>query len=193
LRSGLALAGANKRQSGNDDGVLTALEASQLDLTGTNLVVLSACETGVGKAENGDGVYGLRRAFVMAGAETQVMSLWKVDDGATRELMEAYYRGLAQGGGRSEAMRQVGLAMLRNRARAHPHYWASFIVSGEPAPLPAAPDVPRVQPGPRGCGCEVGARPSGNAAAWLALMAALLSARVQPRGRHAGPAHPPRA
>src|SRR5262249_51467508 len=125
LRSGLVFAGVNQGKSGNDDGVLTALEASQLDLYGTKLVVLSACETGVGETPSGDGVYGLRRALVMAGAETQVMSLWKVDDAATREQMEAYYAGLLKGVGRSEALRQTQLAMLRDPKHAHPYYSAS--------------------------------------------------------------------
>jgi len=131
LRSGLALAGANRLQSGSDDGLLTALEASGLDLWGTQLVVLSACETGVGKVQTGEGVYGLRRALVNAGAETQVMSLWKVDDAATRDLMVDYYRRLQAGEGRSEALRQAQLAMLHSKDRRHPYYWASFIVSGD--------------------------------------------------------------
>ncbi|HEY7544873.1 MAG TPA: CHAT domain-containing protein, partial [Blastocatellia bacterium] len=134
LRSGLALAGANLRE-GNDDGILTALEATGLNLWGTKLVVLSACDTGLGEVKNGEGVYGLRRAFVLAGAETLVMSLWPVSDYVTRELMTAYYRGLKQGQGRGEALRQVQLAMLRRKDREHPFYWASFIQSGEWANL----------------------------------------------------------
>ena len=131
LRSGLALAGANRLQSGTEDGLLTALEASGLDLWGTQLVVLSACETGIGNVQTGEGVYGLRRALVNAGAETQVMSLWKVDDAATRDLMVDYYRRLQAGEGRSEALRQAQLAMLHSKDRRHPYYWASFIVSGD--------------------------------------------------------------
>ena len=80
LRSGLALAGANLTRDSHDDGILTALEASGLNLWGTKLVTLSACDTGVGEVRNGEGVYGLRRAFVLAGAETLVMSLWPVSD-----------------------------------------------------------------------------------------------------------------
>ena len=128
LRSGLALAGANQR--GNEDGVLTALEVAGLDLWGTQLVTLSACNTGVGEVKNGEGVYGLRRALVLAGSESQVMSLWPVSDQGTRELMIAYYRGLQRGAGRSAALRQVQLRMLQHQARRHPYYWASFIQSG---------------------------------------------------------------
>jgi CHAT domain-containing protein len=113
LRSGLALAGVNQRQSGaGEDGVLTALEASGLDLWGTKLVVLSACETGLGEIKNGEGVYGLRRALVLAGSESQVMSLWQVSDAATRDLMAAYYKRLQAGEGRTEALRQVQLMMI---------------------------------------------------------------------------------
>lgn len=135
LRSGLALAGANKRKSGDDDGILTALEAAGLDLWGTKLVVLSACNTGIGEVKNGDGVYGLRRAFVLAGSETQVMSLWSVSDQGTKELMVEYYKRLLRGEGRGEALRQVQLQMLKNPKRRHPFYWASFIQSGEWANL----------------------------------------------------------
>jgi hypothetical protein len=135
VRAGLALAGANNHRHGHEDGVLTALELSQVDLMGTKLVVLSACQTGVGAYRFGDGVYGLRRAVAMAGAEAQVMSLWSVDDAATSELMQSYYDHLLAGGGRSEALRQAQLAMLNRPDRAHPYYWASFIVSGNPAAL----------------------------------------------------------
>src|SRR5262249_55403645 len=78
LRSGLGLAGTNLLRGGNDDGILTALEVSALNLWGTKLVVLSACDTGVGEVRSGEGVYGLRRALILAGAETLVMSLWPV-------------------------------------------------------------------------------------------------------------------
>jgi len=135
LRSGLALAGANRLHSGGEDGILTALEVSGLDLWGTKLVVLSACETGVGDLRNGEGVYGLRRALAIAGAESQVMSLWNVHDAATRELMGAYYDGLLAGQGRSEALRQAQLTMLSNPARGHPYYWAAFIASGNWLPI----------------------------------------------------------
>jgi CHAT domain-containing protein/Tfp pilus assembly protein PilF len=153
LRSGLALAGANRGQGGEgEDGVLTALEAAGLDLRGTKLVVLSACETGVGEVKNGEGVYGLRRALVLAGAESQVMSLWQVSDEATRDLMIGYYKRLQAGEGRTEALRAVQLEMLRGgrderdaeerglstkrgvqtkQSRSHPFFWSSFIQSGD--------------------------------------------------------------
>lgn len=136
LRSGLALAGANRRGGGGaDDGILTALEASGLDLWGTKLVVLSACDTGVGEVRNGEGVYGLRRAFVLAGTESLIMSMWPVSDKVTRELMTGYYRNLKNGIGRGESLRQIQLEMLKRPERRHPFYWASFIQSGEWANL----------------------------------------------------------
>lgn len=135
LRSGLALSGANLSKNGADNGILTALEASNLNLWGTKLVTLSACDTGVGEVKNGEGVYGLRRAFFLAGTESLVMSLWPVSDYVTRELMIQYYSGLKQGLGRGEALRQAQLAMLKRKGRQHPFYWASFIEAGEWANL----------------------------------------------------------
>jgi len=130
LRAGLALAGANEQKEG-DNGILTALEMTGLNLWGTKLVTLSACDTGVGEVRNGDGVHGLRRALTLAGAETQVMSLWAVSDRWTRELMVAYYRRLRQGQGRGAALRLAQLEMLKDVRRRHPYYWACFIQSGE--------------------------------------------------------------
>nr|MBA3464471.1 CHAT domain-containing protein [Deltaproteobacteria bacterium] len=135
LRSGLAFAGANKLTSGNEDGILTAMEASGLDLLGTRLVVLSACETGVGKVTNGEGVYGLRRALVIAGAESLVMSLWQVDDIATKDLMAGYYARLKAGKGRSTALRDIQLELAARKEYAHPFYWASFLPAGDNSPL----------------------------------------------------------
>ena len=135
LRSGLALAGANQGKSGDNDGVLTAFEAAFLDLSGTKLVVLSACDTGVGEVKNGEGVQGLRRALVLAGSESQVISLWPVSDIGAKEFMTDYYLALRQGEGRSEGLRQVQLQMLRSKYRRHPFYWAAFIQSGEWANL----------------------------------------------------------
>lgn len=135
LRSGLAFAGANKLESGNDDGILTAMEATGLDLWGTKLVVLSACETGVGKVTNGDGVYGLRRALVIAGAESLVMSLWQVDDEATKELMVGYYGRLGAQKPRSTALRETQLDIASRKGYAHPFYWASFVPAGANEPL----------------------------------------------------------
>lgn len=131
LRSGLFFAGANQGGSAENDGVMTALEATQLNLWGTKLVVLSACDTGLGDVQNGDGVYGLRRALVLAGSEAQMMSLWPVSDQGTQELMDAYYTRLKAGEGRSDALRNVQLKMLKDLKRRHPFYWASFIQSGD--------------------------------------------------------------
>jgi len=131
VRSGLALAGANRHNPASNDGILSSLEASGLNLWGTKLVVLSACDTGVGEVKTGEGVYGLRRSFIEAGAESLVMSLWPVSDIVTRELMIKYYNNLKQGIGRGEALRKVQLEMLKRPERRHPFYWASFIQSGD--------------------------------------------------------------
>jgi CHAT domain-containing protein len=131
LRSGLAFTGANRpARGGSEDGILTALEAAGLNLWGTKLVVLSACETGLGDVQIGEGVYGLRRSFMLAGAESAVMSFWKVEDEVTRDLMVQYYKRLLDGEGRSDALRQVQLKILGNAAQGHPYYWASFIHLG---------------------------------------------------------------
>jgi CHAT domain-containing protein len=138
LRSGLALAGANLRLGRADqvdDGILTALEAAGLDLFGTKLVALSACDTGVGEVKNGEGVFGLRRALALAGSETQIMSLWPVSDLSTRDLMIEYYKRLRRGEGRGDGLRRAQLDMLKGKSRRHPFYWASFIQSGEWANL----------------------------------------------------------
>jgi CHAT domain-containing protein len=176
LRSGLALAGANHGGTGDgEDGVLTALEAASLDLSGTQLVVLSACETGLGEAHSGNGVVGLRRALHLAGAETQVMSLWKVDDEATRDLMVGYYQRLASGVGRADALREVQLELLKDPKRAHPYFWAGFIVSGNDAPLDLGQTslvrspVER-PPAARGCGCEMVGSPSVASWWWLGAL-----------------------
>jgi CHAT domain-containing protein len=131
LRSCLFFAGANTGgTNSNDDGTMTALEASQLNLWGTKLVVLSACDSGVGDVKAGDGVYGLRRALVLAGSESQVMSLWPVSDQGTKELMTNFYRRLKAGEGRSQALQNTQLEMMKSRKWRHPFYWAAFIQSG---------------------------------------------------------------
>ena len=131
LRSFLFLAEANK----SEIGIMTAAETAQLNLWGTKLVVLSACETGLGDVKNGEGVYGLRRALVLAGSEAQMISLWAISDRGTQELMAEYYHRLKAGEGRSQALRNTQLKLLKDPKRQHPFYWASFIQSGEWRPL----------------------------------------------------------
>jgi CHAT domain-containing protein len=99
------------------------------------LVALSACDTGVGEVRNGDGVYGLRRAFVLAGAESLLMSLWPVSDTWTERQMRSYYHHLTLGKGRGDSLRLVQLDMLARNPRLHPFYWANFIQSGDWSPL----------------------------------------------------------
>jgi CHAT domain-containing protein len=133
LRSWLFFAGANSNEK-SEQGVLTALEVAGLNLFGTKLVVLSACDTGLGTVKNGDGVYGLRRALVLAGAETQLVSLWAVNANATRDLLNEYYQQLKNDIPRRTALRQIALKFLNNKQYAkyrHPYFWASFIQSGE--------------------------------------------------------------
>jgi CHAT domain-containing protein/tetratricopeptide (TPR) repeat protein len=143
LRSGLALAGANtwlrhgQVPAEAEDGLLTAEDVTGIDLSATELVVLSACQTGLGQVHTGEGVFGLRRAFVLAGVRTLVMSLWKVPDLQTEELMTAFYHRLLSGEGRAEALRQAQLA-LKQRCP-DPLAWGAFVCVGDPGPLEVTP------------------------------------------------------
>jgi CHAT domain-containing protein len=142
LRSGLALAGANIWLCGGstsaeaEDGLLTAEDVTGMDLLDTELVVLSACETGLGKVHVGEGVFGLRRAFVLAGARRLVMSLWKVPDMHTQELMIEFYRRVLSGDGAAEALRGAKLAMKAKYPDSY--YWAAFVFLGDPSPVQLA-------------------------------------------------------
>jgi CHAT domain-containing protein/tetratricopeptide (TPR) repeat protein len=139
LLSGLALAGANRRRTAapdEDDGVLTAQEVASLDLGGVEWAVLSACATGVGQVKTGEGVLGLRRAFQVAGAHTVIMSLWSVDDEATRQWMRAlYHERLQKRLDTAAAMREASLTILRERRAKGlstlPFYWAAFVAAGD--------------------------------------------------------------
>jgi tetratricopeptide (TPR) repeat protein len=133
LRSGLALAGSNTwashgTLSGGEDGLLTAAEIALLDLTATDLAVLSACETGLGEVRRGEGIYGLRRAFAIAGVRTLVMSLWKVPDLETKELMIEFYRRMMKGDACAQALRKAQLHV--RDMTADPAAWAGFICIG---------------------------------------------------------------
>jgi CHAT domain-containing protein/tetratricopeptide (TPR) repeat protein len=138
LRSGIALAGANVTLQGGipanrdaQDGILTAQDVvADLDLSATDLVVLSACETGLGDVETGEGVFGLRRSFGLAGAQTLVMSLWQVDDTITQEMMHLFYGVLLQGKSCVEALNQAQLEIRKQWPQ--PYFWGAFICQGNP-------------------------------------------------------------
>ena len=148
--AGIALAGANKRSyDAQHDGLLTALEVAQMDLSKVDTAVLSACETGLGDLREGEGVLSLQRAFHMAGVQTVISSLWKVNDNATKDLMERFYTNLwRKDMSRIEALRAAQISMLKEGAsrglggaldepdidkkrRLPPYYWASFVLSGD--------------------------------------------------------------
>jgi CHAT domain-containing protein len=139
LMAGLALAGANRRASapsGSNDGIMTAEEVLGLNLQGTEWAVLSACDTGLGQIRAGEGVFGLRRAFQIAGAHSVIMSLWSVEDQATGVWMQALYEARFRDGlNTAEAIHQTDLRVLqRRRARGlstHPFYWGAFVGAGD--------------------------------------------------------------
>jgi CHAT domain-containing protein len=140
LRSGLVLAGANQPElDPNDDGYLTAAEAVNLNLKGTELVVLSACSTGQGDVRTGEGVYGLQRSLNVAGARSTLLSLWKVDDAATAEFMGRYYQRLKAGEARSDALAAVQKEFREGRAGdgkwKNPYYWAAWQLVGDWRPI----------------------------------------------------------
>jgi hypothetical protein len=156
--------GVDTNPAGRDDGILTALEVADLDLRGTELVALSACETGLGEEAGGEGLWGLQRAFHAAGARTVVASLWTVDDHITQELMSRYYTNLwHKRMGKLAALRAAQLSLLNREVRkeqhpvrgpgatamsdgrismhatterAHPRFWAAWVLSGDPGELP---------------------------------------------------------
>ena len=141
LRSGIALAGANQaaqRPPGSDDGYLTALEVAQLDWRGTELVVISACESGLGSLRAGEGVYGLKRAIAVSGARSSLLSLWKVDDTATAAFMQSFYQRLKNQEGRAEALARTQAEFRSHPIAAwrHPSVWAAFQLSGDWRPIP---------------------------------------------------------
>jgi len=141
LRSGILLAGAKRSlisgNTGKNDGIVTAEKILGLNLHGTKMVVLSACDTGLGEVECGEGVFGLRRAFTQAGAKSLVMSLWKVPDRETKELMVQFYRNIkSRAMNRCHALRKATLDQInivRQRyGHANPRYWGAFVFMGEP-------------------------------------------------------------
>jgi CHAT domain-containing protein len=136
LRAGLAFAGINTNAQflgdidTTNDGVLTALEVLDLNLSGTKLVVLSACETGLGEIHEGEGVYGLRRSFQEAGVAEVVSSLWEVSDAGTQALMTEFYDKLLSGVPAREALREVQLDLIDSPEWGYPYIWSAFMIVG---------------------------------------------------------------
>ena len=129
FRSGLLLSGAGSNDATVDnEGILTAYEVMNMNLDQTDLVVLSACETALGDVQNGEGVYGLQRAFIVAGANTLIMSLWKVDDAATQKLMSLFYKYWLSGVDKHEALQKAQIEIQKEYD--YPYYWGAFIMIG---------------------------------------------------------------
>lgn len=138
LRSGVVLAGANRTdRDESDDGYLTALEVSQLNLSGTELVVISGCDSGLGDIKVGEGIYGLKRAIAVAGARSSLLSLWKVKDKATAAFMTSFYTKLKTGMGRADALSatQKEFREHQNEDWREPYVWAAFQLSGDWGPI----------------------------------------------------------
>ena len=141
LRSGIALAGANNTLKSEDaeksDGIVTAEKILGLRLRGTDMVVLSACETGIGEVKTGEGVFGLRRAFTQAGTKSLVMSMWSVPDKETKELMIEFYKNILSGKmNRCQALRLAALKEMKivkeRYGHTNPFFWGAFVFMGEP-------------------------------------------------------------
>jgi len=131
LRSGIVLAGVNTSlEEGSDAGMVSAEKILGLKLKGTDLVVLSACETGVGDVQSGEGVFGLKRAFITSGAKTVVMTLWSIPSKETTELMTDFYTLISEGKSKAEALRQAKLKMAAKMG--NPFFWGAFIMVGDP-------------------------------------------------------------
>jgi len=129
LKSGIALSGANSgAKLGTGEGIVTALKLSGLQLKGTDLVVLSACQTGVVDINSTDSVSGLSKAFIQAGAKDIVMSLWSVNDQATKELMSSFYKKVKTEPNYAKALKEAKLNLIKQNM--HPFFWAPFVVSG---------------------------------------------------------------
>lgn len=130
LSSGLLLAGVSNKhnENGDEDGVLTAYEIMNLGLTNLEMVVLSACETGLGEIASGEGIYGLQRAFFVGGAKAVVMSLWKVDDNATRDLMTSFYKDYLKNGNKREAFLEAQRKIKKKYK--DPIFWGAFVMLG---------------------------------------------------------------
>lgn len=132
MYSGLLFSGANLAWTGDsallevEDGILTSDEISKLNLSGTKLVVLSACETGLGKISDTEGVLGLQRAFKLAGVQTLVMSLWEVSDQVTKSFMSKFYKEITAGKSIQQSFRNAQFEIKKQYP--NPYYWAAFVI-----------------------------------------------------------------